>query len=314
MTDDRSHMIFHRIHISPSFIDDFLRDPLVATIKWNFGWRPVEPPASVARMAFGRLRERAEVLFRQGLAAVEVIDAITNKDPDYRLLCDNAPPTRFPMQPLALLDAILAYGRTCPDRFEGEAVEQYQPRVETPTGTTRVLVCKGDMWLQSNRIGDHKRCWVELKATSSGRGVEMIETYRQSVQGRLYALAAARQNMPVRYDVWDVQTDRTAFRTFTFSEHDDLLRETKRALNLFGEQLGFWEQQVAGWRNLWPTGPFGPEYCPDLPCAAPVLPAPGRKGHWRNLFALPPGPERLSYLAANFEYSEPRDGRKQDGC
>ena len=302
-------MIFHRTHISPSFIDDFLRDPLVATIKWNFGWRPVEPPASVARMAFGRLRERAEVLFRQGLTAVEVIDAVTNKDAeDYLLLCNNAPPTRFAMQPLALLDAILAYGRTCPDRFEGEAVEQYQPRVETHTGTTRVLVCKGDMWLQSNRIGDYKRCWVELKATSSGRGVEMIETYRQSVQGRLYALVAAKQNMPVRYDVWDVQSDRTAFRTFMFSEHDALLRETERALNLFCGQLGFWEQQVASWRNLWPTGPFGPEYCPDLPCAAPVLPAPGRKGHWRNLFALPHGPERAAYLADNFEYSEPRDG------
>lgn len=290
-------MILRRTSLSPSYIDDFLRDPLVATVKWNLGWRPKEDGASVARMAFGRLREWAEVLLRNEPIVGWVVSRVTGSE-DYKLLCDNAPPTRFAMQPTALLDAVVAYGRTAPDRFRGETIERVQPREETPLlGTGRVLVCKGDLW---TRHRDGTLTWDECKATSSGRGVEMTDAYRQSVQGRLYALTADRNDMPVRYLVWDVGSDRTAFRTFTFREPKALLDETLDGLYRFGEQLGFWEEQATSWLPSWAEGG---------PCRAPVLPSPGRRGHWRNLFALPAGPARAAYLADNFEYNPPRDGK-----
>lgn len=292
-------MILHRTSLSPSYIDDFLRDPLAATVKWNLGFRPREDAAGIARMAFGRMREDAEIQFRKGQTTAGVLATVT-ATPDYRLLCDNAPPTRFPMQPAALLDAITAYGRTGPDRFEGEKLERVQPREETPLlGTDRILVCKGDLWV---RTASDRRVWVECKATSSNRGVEMVEAYRQSVQGRLYALTAAGYDMPVRYIVWDVSPDRTAFRTFEFKEPEALLQETLNALYQFEERLSFWEEQAAGWLPTWAGESPG--------CCAPVLPSPRRKGHWRNLFGLPAGPERRSYLLENFEYSPPRDGRR----
>lgn len=300
-------MIYCRTYLSPSYIDDFLRDPLVATVKWNLGWRPKEPLDALSRMAFGRLRERAELLFRRGWEVGTVTSAIID-DTDYRLLCDSAPPTRFAMQPQALLDAIRAFGRTAPDRFSGEVVEEYQPRTETPIPETdRVLVCKGDLWVRET---DGARVWVELKATSSNRGVEMIEAYRQSVQGRLYALVADGYGMPVRYNVWDVGPDRTAFRPFEFHEDTELLEETRSALFWFARLLDRWESQAGLWTPSWEDGDEPPT------CYAPVLPSPGRKGHWRNLFALPAGPARYAYLVENFEYSEPRDGRKavSTGC
>lgn len=315
-----------RTYYDAHYIAAFMRNPVIATLELDYGWRP---RGGDPRWTFGHLRAWAEVELRRRAATGEprdaalcaVIDTMLNgtgwAGNAYAELERTAPATRYVMQPDVLIQAIVAYADYAYEELVREASSaKYSAHLEVPwqvlwqpheAQRPRWLAGRFDIVSTGTDSAGRTvtRVW-ELKSTSKAVDSTLLRQYANSWQSRLYSYAvhAHAMNASVLFSIWSIGGKASGYMprfvpATEFLYGVDAQAETQAALANVFAQIACWERQDFEWAET-----FGQPGAMPLPWQ--TTPAAAWGDVWEELFALHPR-ERPAFVAERFERRKPWD-------